>query len=60
MEEKTADQIYCDWKQTDLGGDDDSWNTACGNKFLLIEGRPKENDYNFCPGCGRHIREKEK
>lgn len=56
MGEKIADPIYCDWKQT-RPYEDDPWATACGNHFFLLEGTPKKNDYNFCPGCGRHIRE---
>ena len=31
--------------------------SACGNAFVLIEGSPKENDYNFCPNCGADMRE---
>ena len=56
MPEKIADQIYCDWKMTAKGWDSNTWNTACGNKFYFL-GNFKDNDYNFCPGCGRHIRE---
>lgn len=56
MAEQIADQIYCDWNQN-LIPDDESWDTSCKNRYLLIEGRPRDNDYNFCPGCGRHIRE---
>jgi len=55
MDEKIADQIYCDWKQTDRWYCI-TWGTACGNKYQLT-GTPKGNEYNFCPGCGRHIRE---
>ncbi|MEK9207998.1 MAG: hypothetical protein AAB922_05920 [Patescibacteria group bacterium] len=59
MKEKIADQIYCDWKQVDRWYCI-TWNTACGNKFHLkgnLQGNLKNNDYNFCPGCGRHIKE---
>lgn len=56
MGEKIADQIYCDWEQDDPS-EDETWETACGNLYILLEGTPKGNDYNFCPGCGRHIRE---
>lgn len=52
--EEVADQIYCDWKH-DIEWED-RWNTACGNEYGL-EGDIKDTEYNFCPGCGRHIRE---
>lgn len=58
MEDKKVNSDYCSWKQ-DLPNvwEDDSWNTNCGDKFILIEGSPKENNFNFCPNCGRRIKE---
>lgn len=42
----------CAWTQDeDMGG----WNTACGETYCFIEDGPKENDYRFCPGCGKKI-----
>ena len=29
----------------------------CGEVFILMEGTPKENNYNFCPNCGADMRE---
>ena len=54
--EEVANQIYCDWK-FDKETIAPFWDTACGNVYVLNEGGPKDNEYNFCPGCGRHIRE---
>jgi hypothetical protein len=35
--------------------DDDSWDTACGEKFVFNDGTPIENDFYFCPYCGKHL-----
>lgn len=48
---------YCDWRQVGLGDDDISWETACENEFVLIEGNPTDNNFKFCPNCGRPIRQ---
>lgn len=47
----------CLWAQ-DM--DDDSWDTECGNKFVFESDTPIENDFHFCPYCGKHLSEKEK
>lgn len=26
--------------------------SACGEPYLLIDGTPKDNSYNYCPNCG--------
>ena len=28
----------------------------CGEPFVLLEGTPQENRYNFCPNCGADMR----
>lgn len=30
--------------------------SACGEEFVLDEGTPKDNGYNFCPNCGADMR----
>jgi DNA-directed RNA polymerase subunit RPC12/RpoP len=31
----------------------DTWECSeCGNAQILLEGTPKDNDYNYCPNCG--------
>lgn len=34
---------------------DDDWATACGSAFTFIDGGPPENDFRFCPYCGRSL-----
>ena len=47
----------CVWK--DEG--DPEWGpnymTECGQEFCFIEGDRKENLFNYCPYCGKPIRE---
>ena len=35
--------------------DDSKWDTECGNAQCFIEGGPKENEYRFCPYCGKPL-----
>jgi hypothetical protein len=35
--------------------EDNYWSTSCGQKFVILEGSPKENGYNFCPSCGKPL-----
>lgn len=41
--------LPCTWTEDE---DTMSYDTACGNKHLFIEGTPRENNYRFCPYCG--------
>lgn len=42
----------CLWEYQE---DEDCWDTECGNKFTLIDGTPIENDFHFCPYCGKEL-----
>ena len=42
----------CLWKHQE---DEDCWDTECGNKFVLEVGTPIENDFHFCPYCGKGL-----
>lgn len=41
----------CGWTHDDDG----TWETGCGNSFILLDDTPMENDMKFCCYCGRHI-----
>lgn len=30
--------------------------SSCQMEFVLIEGTPEDNEYNFCPNCGASMR----
>lgn len=51
----------CRWNEQpeDLMVWDIEWLTACGGSFGLDreEGKPSENDYRYCPKCGKLIEE---
>ena len=42
----------CQWKYCES---ECSWDTQCGNKYQFMNDGPKENDYKFCPGCGKPV-----
>lgn len=35
--------------------DEEYWETACGNKFILISDTPAGNGMKFCPYCGKYL-----
>lgn len=41
------------WETKD-GWDGDEYYacSSCGAEFVLIDGTPSDNDYNYCPHCG--------
>ena len=41
----------CEWHLNDLG----YYDTACGNAHEFITDGPGENDYRFCPYCGKTL-----
>ena len=43
----------CVWKEDEDG----VWDTECGNSFELVEGVPIQDEMNFCPYCGKALRE---
>lgn len=42
------------WEHNDdgYGCEDLWWCSACKEKFVLIEGTPRDNGYYYCPHCG--------
>jgi len=43
----------CIWTHSEY--DDEHWETSCGQEFMIIDGTPKDNGYNFCPSCGKPL-----
>lgn len=46
-------ELVCQWVQDDL--DEGAWKTECGNYHLFTVGTPQDNDYKFCPYCGKEL-----
>jgi len=44
----------CTWTEDEDG----NWDTGCNEKFIVIEDSPVANGMNFCPYCGRTLKEK--
>lgn len=44
----------CEWVMCDE--DENVYNTACGNSEMLFDGSPIDNNYSFCPYCGKKIK----
>lgn len=47
----------CEWRLCDEEAN--VYDTSCRNPHILIEGTPKENNYEYCPYCGKKIKEME-
>ena len=47
--------LTCTWTQND---EDSYWAAACcDHLFVFNDGGPVENDFRYCPYCGRELRE---
>ena len=44
----------CEWRLCDE--EENVYDTSCRNPHILIEGTPKENNYEYCPYCGKKIK----
>lgn len=44
----------CVWEQ-DENADVEYYETECGSSFFFQEGNVVDNDFHFCPYCGRVI-----
>ena len=44
----------CEWRLCDEEAN--VYDTSCRNPHILIEGTPKENNYKYCPYCGKKIK----
>ena len=48
-----ADDV-CEWRLCDEEAN--VYDTSCRNPHIMIEGTPKENNYEYCPYCGKKIK----
>jgi rRNA maturation endonuclease Nob1 len=44
----------CLWQENEDG----QWETGCDEIFEFVAGKPLENGFNFCPYCGKPIKQK--
>lgn len=51
-EQKTGRWIY-------MSDCEDWFCSNCKDIFMLLEGTPKDNDYNYCPNCGVEMESEE-
>ena len=49
-----AEDDVCEWRLCDEEAN--VYDTSCRNPHILIEGTPRENNYKFCPYCGKKIK----
>jgi hypothetical protein len=49
----------CTWQYNPDKFGEDTWETGCGEAFLLIEGVPSDNKMKFCCYCGGSLIEKQ-
>lgn len=45
----------CEWKFIEDCEGDGHYETNCGNAFIFTEGNVCDNDFEYCPYCGRTI-----
>ena len=48
-----VDDDVCEWRLCDE--ESNVYDTSCKNPHILIEGTPRENNYSYCPYCGKKI-----
>ena len=48
---------FCEWKLNDYFHEDDYYDTSCGETGCFMEGGIKDNNYKYCPYCGKEIKE---
>lgn len=51
-----GEKKHCIWTEDYEG----NWWTDCDGHWILNAGTPKENDMNFCPICGKRLRQIER
>jgi hypothetical protein len=56
MRKKKPKEIkgFCEWTKASVISN--TWDTGCGNWFIIVGTTPEEKGYNFCPMCGKRLR----
>jgi predicted nucleic acid-binding Zn-ribbon protein len=54
LEDAKNDKSVCVWNYYS-SWEEDYWETSCGKTYVIIDGLPSENNYKFCPECGRKL-----
>ena len=44
---------FCEWKYNDT---EYCWESSCDHFHIFMSDGPKENEYRFCPYCGKKIK----
>ena len=58
IREMPVDRPHGEWKDLSDGWQEGTYECSnCKAEFVLIEGTPEDNEYNFCPNCGADMRE---
>ena len=50
----------CIWKEEKDIDSCHVYNTDCENMFEFVDGNPKDNNFKYCPYCGKAIKEETK
>ena len=48
------EEEFCEWEVWDEEAN--VYRTSCENAHFIVDGSPKDNDYAYCPYCGRKIK----
>ena len=52
-------QIPKNWIAEDIGDGEYGWKCpSCKSVFVLMDGTPQDNEYNYCPNCGQSMAER--
>ena len=54
VKQGSASDDVCEWRLCDEEAN--VYDTSCRNTHILIESTPKENNYEYCPYCGKKIK----
>lgn len=52
LRQTPEENIPCLWQYDEFH---EKWDTSCKNSHIFVAGHVQENNYNFCPYCGRKI-----